>query len=111
MTPSDVFLFFFPGRWISRVSQYSALHVSELRRSSYVRPLRCASALWVQLSRWPLLLLRQSESAQHLYGQKNLNNTKEKVKDQINQTFLTPACSTSADLLFKPRCKIVCDPD
>lgn len=55
-------LLFFPGCWISRIPEHPPLHVSELRRPCYVRPLCCSGALWVQLSRWPLLLLCQGEA-------------------------------------------------
>lgn len=50
------------GCWISRISEHPPLHVSELRRSCYVWPLCCSSALWLQLSCWPLLLLCQGKA-------------------------------------------------
>lgn len=53
----SLLLLFFLGCWLSRISEHPPLHVSELGRSRHVRPLCCSGALWVQLSRWPLLLL------------------------------------------------------
>ncbi len=54
----------FPGCWLPRISEHPPLHVSELRRSCYVRPLCCPGALWLQLSRWPLLLLCQGKMSE-----------------------------------------------
>lgn len=50
------------GCWLSRIPEHSPVHVPELRRAGHVRPLCCPGALWLQLSRWPLLLLRQGEA-------------------------------------------------
>lgn len=56
-------ILFFSGCRLPRIPEHPTLHVSELRRSCYVRPLCCSGALWLQLSRWPLLLLCQGKTS------------------------------------------------
>ena len=65
---SDIFFFFSPpGCRLSRISEHSSLHVSELRRPCHVWPLCCSGAFWVQLSRRPLLLLCKGQTARTFF--------------------------------------------
>lgn len=56
----NVVFFLLTGCKISRVLGHAALYVSVPRGVPGLWAVRCAGPLWVQLSRWTLLLLRQS---------------------------------------------------